>query len=93
MANTSSAKKMIRKINRRTEINQRRRSRIRSFIRKVEEAIAEDQHENAALAMKNAQPEIMRGAHKGIFHKNTAARKISRLTQRVAQLAKPAAKS
>ena len=88
MANTSSAKKMIRKITRRSEINRMRRARIRSFVRKIEEAIEEGLHEDAAAALKSAQPEIMRGAHKGIFHKNTAARKISRLSRRVAGIAK-----
>lgn len=83
MANTPSAKKAARKIARRTAINQARRSRMRTFIRKVEEAIASGDAEAARTALKNAQPEIMRAASRGIVHKNTASRKISRLASRV----------
>lgn len=87
MANTSSAKKMVRKIARRTAINRNRRSRMRTFIRKVEKAIAAGDREAAAAALRAAQPEIMRAASKGVIHKNTAARKVSRLAHRVKALA------
>lgn len=83
MANTRSAKKMVRKIARRTEVNTARRSRMRTYIRKVEEAIAAGDQKAAAEALKDAQPEIMRAAGKGVIHKNTSARKISRLSARV----------
>ncbi len=83
MANTRSAKKAVRHITRRTEINMNRRSRVRSFLRKVEEAIASGDKGAATEALKAAQPEIMRGAQKGIMHKNTASRKVSRLVKRV----------
>ena len=83
MANTRSAKKMVRKIARRTEVNTARRSRMRTYIRKVEEAIASGDQKAAAEALKEAQPEIMRAAGKGVLHKNTSARKISRLSARV----------
>lgn len=83
MANTKSAKKMVRKIERRTEVNKARRSRMRTFIRKVEEAIASGNKDAANEALKAAQPEIMRAAQKGIMHKKTSSRKISRLSARV----------
>jgi small subunit ribosomal protein S20 len=83
MANTKSAKKAVRVIERRTAMNKNRRSRMRTFIRKVEEAIATGDKSVAASALKDAQPEIMRGAQKGIIHKNTASRKISRLSARI----------
>ncbi|WP_088342925.1 MULTISPECIES: 30S ribosomal protein S20 [Rhodomicrobium] len=83
MANTKSAKKAVRVIERRTAMNKNRRSRMRTFIRKVEEAIATGDKSAAATALQNAQPEIMRGAQKGIIHKNTASRKISRLSARI----------
>lgn len=83
MANTTSAKKATRKIARRTAINTARRSRVRSYLRKVEEAIASGNKEEAANALKAAQPELMRAASKGVYHKNTAARKVSRLASRV----------
>ncbi|MBO6900605.1 MAG: 30S ribosomal protein S20 [Rhizobiaceae bacterium] len=86
MANTSSAKKATRKIARRTEVNKNRRSRVRSFIRKVEEALASGDKDAAAAALKAAQPELMRAASKGVFHKNTASRKVSRLANRVKTL-------
>ena len=86
MANTSSAKKMVRKIAARTEVNRNRRSRMRTFIRKVEEAIASGDQAASQAALKAAQPEIMRAASKGILHKNTAARKMSRLSSRVKAL-------
>ena len=83
MANTKSAKKMVRKLNKRTEINGARRSRMRTFVRKIEDAIRAGDQSAAQEAFKAAQPEIMRAAQKGILHKNTASRKISRLAHRV----------
>ena len=83
MANTRSAKKMVRKIARRTEINTARRSRMRSFIRKVEEAIASGDKSAAQTALQAAQPEIMRAAGKGILHQTTSSRKLSRLSARI----------
>lgn len=86
MANNPGARKRIRQIDRRTAVNKTRRSRIRTFIRKVEEAIASGDQEKAAAALREAQPEIMRGVTKGVLHRNTAARKVSRLSQRVKAL-------
>ena len=86
MANTVSAKKATRKIARRTEINKTRRSRVRNFVRKVEEAIDTGDQAAAAEALKQAQPELMRAATKGVLHKNTASRKVSRLAARVKAL-------
>ena len=86
MANTKSAKKMVRKIAGRTEVNKSRKSRIRTFIRKVEEAVASGDKTAAVTALKAAEPEIMRGVTKGVVHKNTAARKLSRLSARVKAL-------
>jgi len=83
MANTPSAKKAARKIERRTAINRIRRSRVRTIVRKVEEAIASGDAAAAAAAFKAAQPELMRAAQKGVMHKNTASRKVSRLAARV----------
>ncbi|HEV7285624.1 MAG TPA: 30S ribosomal protein S20 [Kaistia sp.] len=83
MANTPSAKKATRKIARRAEVNRNRRSRMRTHVRKVEEAIATGNAAAAAEALKNAQPELMRAAQKGVLHKNTASRKVSRLAARV----------
>lgn len=83
MANTTSAKKATRKIARRTEVNKARRSRMRTFLRKVEEAIASGDKDQAAAALKAAQPELARGITKGVLHKNTVARKMSRLSSRV----------
>jgi small subunit ribosomal protein S20 len=87
MANTKSAKKAIRVSEKRTEINKSRRSRVRTFVRKVEEAIATGEKKTAEVALQAAQPELMRGAQKGILHKNTASRKISRLAARIRALA------
>lgn len=87
MANTRSAKKMVRKIERRTEVNKARRSRVRTFVRKVEEAIASGDKAAAQEALKSAQPEIMRAVTKGVAHKNTASRKVSRLSARVKAMA------
>ncbi|APF38779.1 30S ribosomal protein S20 [Chelatococcus daeguensis] len=86
MANTPSAKKATRKIARRTAVNKARRSRMRTFIRKVEEAIATGNQQAALDALKNAQPELMRAAQKGVLHKNTASRKVARLTHRIKAL-------
>ena len=86
MANSPQARKRIRQAARRTEINTARRSRMRTFIRKVEEAIASGDGGAAKTALQAAQPEIMRSANKGIVHKNTASRKISRLAARVKAL-------
>jgi small subunit ribosomal protein S20 len=86
MANTSSAKKMVRKIAKRTDINPSRRSRMRTFLRKVEEAIATGDQAAAQAALRAAQPEIMRAAQNGIVHKNTASRKVSRLASRIRTL-------
>ena len=86
MANTKSAKKATRVSARRATINKNRTSRVRSTVRKVEEAISSGNKEAAVTAMKAAEPELMRGAQKGILHKNTASRKISRLTSRIRAL-------
>ncbi|KLK94063.1 30S ribosomal protein S20 [Microvirga vignae] len=86
MANTVSAKKMTRKIAKRTAINKSRRSRMRTFVRKVEEAIASGNQTEAFAALRAAEPEMMRAAQKGIVHKNTASRKVSRLTSRIRAL-------
>jgi len=83
MANTQSAKKATRKIERRTEVNKARRSRVRTFLRKVEEAIASGDKTAAEAALKAVQPELQRAATKGVVHRNTASRKISRLASRV----------
>lgn len=83
MANTTSAKKAARKIVARTEVNRNRRGRVRSYVRKVEEAIASGDKAAATAALKAAEPEIMRAASKGVVHKNTASRKVSRLSARV----------
>lgn len=83
MANTPQSKKRARQTERRTEVNKARRSRIRTFLRRVEEAIASGDGDKAADALKAAQPELMRGVTKGVYHKNTAARKMSRLSSRV----------
>lgn len=87
MANTSSAKKMVRKITRRTAVNKARRSRVRTYLRKVEEAIVSGDKSAAEAALKVAQPELHRAVSKGIFHKNTVARKLSRLSSRIKAIA------
>lgn len=86
MANTPQSKKRARQAERRTDINKARRSRIRGFLRKVEEAIASGDQAHAAEALHAAQPELARGVTKGVLHKNTAARKMSRLSSRVKAL-------
>ena len=88
MANTPSAKKRIRNTLRKTDINKSRKSRIKTFVRKVEDAIELKDAKSAMDSLKAAQPEIMRGVTKGIFHKNTASRKISRLSSRVKAISK-----
>ena len=88
MANTSSARKAARKIARRTEVNKARRSRMRGELRKVEEAITSGDRNKALEAMKNAEPALMRAARQGQLHRNTASRKVSRLTHQIAKLGK-----
>ena len=83
MANTSSAKKRVRRDARKTATNISRRSGIRTYIKKVEAAIEGGDKDAANAALKEAQPELMRGVTRGVFKKNTAARKISRLSQRI----------
>jgi len=83
MANTAQSKKRARQNEKRYAVNKARRSRIRTYLRQVEEAIASGDKSAAEAALKNAQPELMRGVTKGMFHKNTAARKMSRLSARV----------
>ena len=87
MANTPQAKKRIRRNDRRAEVNGNRVGRIRTFIKKVESALAIGDKEGAATALAAAQPEIARGVAKGVPHKNTASRKFARLTKRVTTLA------
>ena len=86
MANSPQAKKRARQNEARFSVNKARRSRIRTFLRKVEEAIASGDQPAAATALREAQPEMMRGITKGVFHKNTIARKMSRLSSRVKAL-------
>jgi small subunit ribosomal protein S20 len=86
MANTKSAEKASRKIARRTEINKGRRSKLRSFVRVVEEALAGGDRGKALAALKQAEPVIMRSAQKGVVHRNAASRKVSRLSHRIAKL-------
>lgn len=83
MANSPQSKKRARQNERRQDVNKARRSRIRTFLRKVEEAISSGNQETAATALKAAQPELARGVSKGVLHKNTVARKMSRLSARV----------
>ncbi len=86
MANTASAKKATRVIARRTLVNGARLSRMRTFVRKVEEALASGDGKAAAAALTAAEPEIMRAAQKGVVHKNAASRKVARLAKRVRAL-------
>jgi small subunit ribosomal protein S20 len=83
MAHHDSAKKRIRQIERRTRVNRARVQRIRTFLRKVERAIAAGDKEEARVAFQAAQPELMRGVTKGVVHRNTAARRLSRLSARI----------
>ncbi|HXF89330.1 MAG TPA: 30S ribosomal protein S20 [Xanthobacteraceae bacterium] len=86
MARTKSARKAARQIARRTAINKARRSRVRTAVRKVEDAIKAGDRERALAAFKAAEPELMRAAGKGVLHKNTASRKVSRLAHAIAKL-------
>ncbi len=86
MANTPQEKKRARQNERRFQVNKARRSRVRTFLRKLEEAIESGDKEAAQAALRAAQPELMRGVSRGIFHKNTIARKMSRLSSRVKAL-------
>ncbi|MEM1351494.1 MAG: 30S ribosomal protein S20 [Pseudomonadota bacterium] len=86
MANSPQAKKRARQNAARYDVNKARRSRIRTHLRRVEEAIASGDKDAAVAALRAAQPELMRGVTKGVFHKNTAARKMSRLSSRVKAL-------
>jgi small subunit ribosomal protein S20 len=88
MANTKSAKKAARQIARRTVINKSRRTRLRSAVRKVDEAIATGDRSRAVAAMAEAEPAIIRAAQKGIVHRNAARRKVSRLAHQIAKLGK-----
>lgn len=83
MANTAQSKKRARQADRRAAVNKTRRSRIRTYLRKVEEAIESGDKDSAQAALRAVQPELMRGVTKGILHKNTVSRKISRLAARV----------
>ena len=87
MANTAQSKKRARQNEKRASVNKSRRSRIRTFLRKVEEAISNGDKGAASAALTAVQPELMRGVSKGIFHKNTAARKMSRLSAKVKKIA------
>ncbi len=87
MANSSSAKKAIRRIERRTVVNRARRSRMRTYVRAVEEAIASGDQDQARKALSVAEPEIARAVSRGVIHKNTGSRKVSRLSQRVKSMA------
>jgi small subunit ribosomal protein S20 len=87
MANTSSAKKATRVIARRTEINKSRRTRLRTTVGKVEDALAAGDRAKAAAALKEAEPIIMRASQKGVLHPNAASRKVSRLNKQLAKLA------
>lgn len=90
MANTKSAKKAVRQIARRTAVNRQRRSKMRTFVRKVEDAIIAGDQAAARTALAIAEPILMRAAQKGIVHKNTASRKVSRLTASVVALGQQA---
>lgn len=87
MPNTISAKKRVRRSVRRTEINRARMSRVRTFVKKVETAIDSGDKSSAEAALKAAQPEIMRGVTKGVLHRNTASRRVSRLSARIKAMA------
>ena len=87
MANSPQSKKRARQNERNKSVNKMRRSRIRSFLKKVEAAIESGDKSSAQSALKLAQPELMRGVTKGVYHKNTAARKMSRLASRVNAIA------
>ena len=86
MPNTRSAEKRVRKTEKRTAVNKNRRTQVRSAMRRVEEAISAGDKKAAAAALKAAEPQIMRGVTKGVIHKNTGSRKVSRLSARVKKL-------
>ena len=86
MANTSSAKKRMRRDGRVTEVNRARRGRIRTFVKRVESAIESKDKDAATAAFVAAEPEIMRGVTRGVLHRNTASRKVSRLAARIKSL-------
>jgi small subunit ribosomal protein S20 len=88
MANTKSAKKAVRQIERRTAVNRSRRSQMRTYVRKFDEAVATGDTAAATSALQEAAPVVMRAAQKGILHKNTASRKVSRMTKQLKALAK-----
>jgi len=88
MAHTDSAKKAVRKIERRTAVNRSRRSQMRTYVRKFDEALATGDAKAATTALQEAAPLVMRAAQKGILHKNTASRKVSRMTKQLKGLAK-----
>lgn len=87
MANTSSAKKMARKIERRTALNKARRTRMRTYVKKLDLAIASGDQDQARAALRTAESELMKAVSKGVIHKNTGARKVSRLSARVKSMA------
>ena len=89
MANTKSAKKAARQATRRTAVNKGRRTRLRSCVRKVEEAIASGNKEAAAAAWKEAEPVVVRAAQKGVAHRKSASRKVSRLAKRIGAMGAP----
>lgn len=86
MPNIASAKKRLRQTKKRTAVNRNRLSRIRTFVRKVETAIAGGDQEAARKALSEAEPQLIRGAQKGVLHRNTAQRKVSRLAHRIAAM-------
>ena len=86
MANIRSAKKRIRQTERRSDVNRRQLSRVRTFVKKVEHAISAGDKDAALAALREAEPEIARGAQNGLFHRNRAARKVSRLTTAISKL-------
>ncbi len=87
MANTSSAKKMIRKIARRTALNRARRTRVRTYVKKIDLAIAAGNQDEARAALRTAESELMKAVSKGVLHRNAGARKVSRLSARVKSMA------
>jgi small subunit ribosomal protein S20 len=91
MANTTSARKAARKIEKRTAVNKARRTRMRNTVRAVEDAVAKGDREAALIALKKAEPELIRAAQSNVIHKNNASRKVSRLTHQIAKLAVAAA--
>ncbi|MEM9840122.1 MAG: 30S ribosomal protein S20 [Pseudomonadota bacterium] len=86
MANTTSAQKMVRKITRRTAVNKSRRSRVRTYVKKFEAAVEAGDREASQAALRTVESEMMRAVSKGVIHKNTASRKVSRLSKRIRDL-------